>query len=152
MKNLGLTLLSFTAISISQAPVIADTLPVNLPMCHMITSTGILLNLDYMCGGGKTTATYTPIIQRVSTKSARTRCERYYYFDRKESRCYDMLDNLFYFTGLPRDDDFVVETISQFTAQELSDYITIARYGRCQYSIQTASDGSLCGNRARIKI
>lgn len=152
MKILGLALLSFTAISISQSPVIADILPLNLPMCHMITSRGIVLNLDYMCGGVKTTGTYTSIIQSFSTKSSRTRCERYYYFDRKESRCYDMLDNLFYVTGLPRDDDFVVETISQFTAQELSDYKTIARYGRCQYSIQTASDGSLCGNRARIKV
>ena len=55
MKNLGLTLLSFTAISISQAPVIADILPLNLPMCHMITSRGIVLNLNYMCGGVKTT-------------------------------------------------------------------------------------------------
>ena len=71
MKNLGLALLSFTAISISQVPMSADSLPVNLPMCYMITSRGVLLNLDYMCGGVKTTA---PIIQRVSTVSSRNRC------------------------------------------------------------------------------
>lgn len=74
MKNLGLALLSFTTISVSQAPVIADILPLNLPMCHMITSRGVLLNLDYMCGGVKTTATYTPIIQRRTTVSSRNRC------------------------------------------------------------------------------
>ena len=74
MKNLGLALLSFTAILISQVPMSADSLPVNLPMCYMITSRGVLLNLDYMCGGVKTTATYTPIIQRVSAVSSRNRC------------------------------------------------------------------------------
>lgn len=71
MKNLSLALLSFTAISISQSPVIADSLPVNLPMCYMITSRGVLLNLDYMCGGVKPTATYS---QSFSTQSSRNLC------------------------------------------------------------------------------
>jgi hypothetical protein len=148
MKKLGLVLLSFTAISISQAPVIADSLPINLPMCYMITSRGLLLNLDYMCGGFKTTSTQTLIRQSFSTKSSKNRCERYYYFDLEDRRCYDIQNSFFYATGFPRYDDFILKSISQFTEQELSDYKTIAKFGRCQYNaIQTGSNViSLCGN------
>ena len=53
--------ISIATISIAQSPVSAKdpfaNLPNNMPMCYLINSRGVIFNLDYMCGAGKSNQT-----------------------------------------------------------------------------------------------
>ena len=155
MKKLNLVLQSIATISIAQAPVSAKdpfaNLPNNMPMCYLINSRGVILNLDYLCGGVKpnqtlaftssatnrtTSATRNTNLQSSSSNCpsgtfydsgfCRTECPTSFYFDRASLQCYQPANS----------DSGFSNSTNQFNN------------GNCVLPTDRDSRGNLCGGRA----
>ena len=167
LKKLNLVLqsiatISIATISIAQAPVSAKdpfaNLPNNMPMCYLINSRGVILNLDYLCGSGKSNQTLavtssalnrnTRTTRDTSLQSSssicpsgtfedsgicRTACPTSFYFDRASLQCVQP----------ENPNSRFLDSTNQF-----NNSTNQSNNGNCVFASDRDARGNLCGGRA----
>lgn len=154
-------------ISLLPLPAIAAPDPIGLPMCYMISSRGVLLNLNYLCGAGTTTASritsnygstftntsYSNSRDSVSSSNTSSKQCKAGTIDRDGNGlvCTVPCPTGFYFDRpslscvMPQQEPTVTTPFSS------NGYSGNSNSGNCNYPEDRAADGSRCGARAKYQ-
>jgi len=158
LKKIGVLLSLVTIFALPQLAIAKDPfegLPSNLPLCYMVNSRGVLVNLDHLCTGNNGTSINTTSESRsIPTSSQKTSPSQGFLvgsacpkgtIDRRG-------DGTLCTAPCPTDSTF---DSASLTCQQKPVYLldnppsnTSGYSGNCQYSWQTAADGTRCGGRA----